>query len=100
MRISDWSSDVCSSDLDVRHRECNLGCVEICCIAEHGNRETFLGNAQQKTAVSRISAAVTPGVEPLVRMALLAQCIEIDDPTGHAALFRSEERRVGNECVS
>src|SRR3546814_3980172 len=66
MRISDWSSDVCSSDL-----------------------------TKAKQAQSRVKA--------LARMQVLAPLttdsgldIRLPDP-GHA---RSEERRVGKECVS
>src|SRR3546814_2035396 len=54
MRISDWSSDVCSSDLS---------------------------SAPKTTRSTRASTAAPAHI-------------------GHAPGFRSEERRVGKECVS
>src|SRR3546814_6976872 len=64
MRISDWSSDVCSSDL----------CGEL--------DPQFLSRASE--------LLVSPGL-PLSTPALQAAA---------ANGVRSEERRVGNECVS
>src|SRR3546814_12549795 len=91
MRISDWSSDVCSSDLDVRH---------------HTER-------RQRHALER---AAREGVEEIEHAALRllreqtergwidagqrheAQHAEDDEHAERAP--RSEERRVGKECVS
>src|SRR3546814_17233262 len=82
VRISDWSSDVCSSDLGP------LGGTV--CFAGRGPGEVLRGEAkvvgirQRRTrAGARFQCAVPVVWEP----ALLA------------ALLRSEERRVGNECV-
>src|SRR3546814_4930382 len=66
MRISDWSSDVCSSDLDVE--------------------------TAKKTGRTQFEAMLKylrghPGVRHLL--------VEKTD-----RLYRSEERRVGKECVS
>src|SRR3546814_4695254 len=69
MRISDWSSDVCSSDLD--------GCVG----DEQGNL-VFLSIWARDTAVQEFLPLPS---EPAASM-----------KTGP----RSEERRVGKECVS
>src|SRR3546814_6902871 len=67
MRISDWSSDVCSSDLLHRLRDCR----------DMGGRR---------------SAATAENVDqPLFRPFL-------DEAGG--LVRRSEERRVGKECVS
>src|SRR3546814_2793992 len=65
MRISDWSSDVCSSDLD------GIG--------------TMYGNIAGFARAKHIAALVYDG-DPVAR----------DRP----AYGRSEERRVGKECVS
>src|SRR3546814_14345784 len=87
MRISDWSSDVCSSDLNV------VGRAEI--------REVFSAGKHGKAA----GLLVTEGV---LRKALKAR-ITRDDViiyNGEIASLRrfkddrSEERRVGQECVS
>src|SRR3546814_4057148 len=61
MRISDWSSDVCSSDLIIG--ECHAA-LEFGAVDEFGAVEIF-------------------GL-----------------PRGVGAVIRSEERRVGKECVS
>src|SRR3546814_2614651 len=65
MRISDWSSDVCSSDL----------------VLDQANAVRFVGvhQAVEQLYVQRASAAYALGQQ-----------------TGP----RSEERRVGKECVS
>src|SRR3546814_2295715 len=78
MRISDWSSDVCSSDLQ---RPLARG------IEEALSREFFPAVLQQ-----------------LQQRALTGQLQRLDDDLvlGAAGIAgeRSEERRVGKECVS
>src|SRR3546814_5855558 len=70
MRISDWSSDVCSSDLGERLNGCDTNCradvLNICAICH--NKTTRPNH---------------------LRGMLRDQCTA-----------RSEERRVGKECVS
>src|SRR3546814_18110612 len=90
MRISDWSSDVCSSDLPRRHGHGSVGCpftggvecCEGCCglgvedpvqSMELGHRVRLSGNLQ---VLERIS-----------------------EPLEHVPR-RSEALRVGKECVS
>src|SRR3546814_20950279 len=80
MRISDWSSDVCSSDL--------IG------ILLGAGEAVFLGallaeGAHGAVALVGILQAVQHHVVVDRAMAGLAACPH-----------RSEERRVGNECVS
>src|SRR3546814_12440145 len=77
MRISDWSSDVCSSDLSVwRHRSAGG-------VAQRG-----LGNRRRGHRRGTVEVVDGPGeVEQRARLSL----------TDHQ---RSEERRVGKECVS
>src|SRR3546814_1943317 len=76
MRISDWSSDVCSSDL-VAHR----------------------GDLRQRRVVDADAvAALQLGGEPHPFQGIDA---EIELRAGvEGDLGRSEERRVGKECVS
>src|SRR3546814_1488801 len=84
MRISDWSSDVCSSDLqafpDGIGKRGRIG------RGAEGRGALCRGHAEQ------IDVGVAHGLaDPLV----------LDRPSAlgrHA--FRSEERRVGKECVS
>src|SRR3546814_19686614 len=95
MRISDWSSDVCSSDLIPVGEEDSVVSIR------HGIL------ARNKCAMQGItySAAGTPSRAPPVCDAAriphrgvgifytLAHRV-------HALIFRSEERRVGKACVS
>src|SRR3546814_7743205 len=69
MRISDWSSDVCSSDL-------------------HGDIRQLASQNDQPVRVCR----------PIARHA--EEQPEIDNRQQNTAHVRSEERRVGKECVS
>src|SRR3546814_15266683 len=84
MRISDWSSDVCSSDLvaELQPEICTLDMGSV----------NFGAGALVNTAsqIQAIAAAIPASVKIE---------LEIFD-TGHLALARSEERRVGQECVS
>src|SRR3546814_4131008 len=79
MRISDWSSDVCSSDLRV-------------VLLQEGSHGGVL-------QVSRID-----GIEMMIRDGARGggESEEIVDRRRHleGTLVRSEERRVGKECVS
>src|SRR3546814_16998420 len=91
MRISDWSSDVCSSDLDVE--VFRLRGIQHALLADHG--------AEQR-AITVEAAAV-----------LLGRCPALGDQWPQPAVLqqedgillrveggRSEARRVGKECVS
>src|SRR3546814_2309457 len=76
MRISDWSSDVCSSDLDRASEKLIVGELrkrfpDHAIVAEEGG-----GNAGSSSYRWLI------------------------DPLDGTTNFRSEERRVGKECVS
>src|SRR3546814_20004850 len=92
MRISDWSSDVCSSDLQIVH------CVIIGVYVnvnldplpqgERGNLQAARTYATIFFAASPRSLAATIGRPELARMSL--PCWP----------YSSEESRVGNECVS
>src|SRR3546814_13152326 len=84
-RISDWSSDVCSSDLVVG--ECTRDIEELACapvdadmLAEHAQR------VRSRLAIQREKARLRSRGPAL--------------PSSMDAGERSEERRVGKECVS
>src|SRR3546814_18138322 len=70
MRISDWSSDVCSSDLEAESIQFDAGAIRQLAKAADGSLRDGLSLLDQALAY-----------------------------TG-AAAGRSEERRVGKECVS
>src|SRR3546814_13955281 len=91
MRISDWSSDVCSSDLyDIVQQQQGLGILHghdderlvIIVDAHFKYRGNFIGNF---AGYGPEGGGASGG---------------IDDADAAADLSRSEERRVGKECVS
>src|SRR3546814_14507236 len=103
MRISDWSSDVCSSDLlrDAQH------------VADHRVRGTAAALAEDLFAAREFDDVIDRQKKRLVLL-FCNQCEFLVDrranrrrtaarPTQRYALLdqvRLEERRVGKECVS
>src|SRR3546814_18274774 len=95
MRISDWSSDVCSSDLSVSadfaaaiNRAAGNDAI---CSQLIDARRAFVksaGKAAEDAALEAFLAAKDPqpAASPLISL--------------DALYSRSEERRVGKECVS
>src|SRR3546814_2539819 len=81
MRISDWSSDVCSSDLEHLGGHDHYRCVSVYRVVA-GEQADLVG-------------AVAPGE---VGVLLVGQRLDGSGVEGLAT--RSEERRVGKECVS
>src|SRR3546814_2650590 len=81
MRISDWSSDVCSSDLlsDIAH-------IEIL----NGPQGTLFGKNSTAGVISIVTRQPTRDLEGRVEASV----------TSDEEVVRSEERRVGKECVS
>src|SRR3546814_18740432 len=91
MRISDWSSDVCSSDLLTDHPVCPLGVLffgrpQLTLVDELDRLVAGgLGKAEQGRAPA------TYRLIPRPKTALAGKAVE---------MLRSEERRVGKECDS
>src|SRR3546814_12229433 len=92
MRISDWSSDVCSSDLEgwLESRNsthvCRLGGTHrSVTLSQHYGNLTLLRMGYDSCAVTKL--------QPFLLQFFHRVC--------HVnVLSRSEERRVGKECVS
>src|SRR3546814_8074141 len=90
MRISDWSSDVCSSDLILEH-------------AAKMQPKLIVADSVQTLWTESLTAA--PGSVSQVRESA-ARLVRYAKETGTAVFLvghvtkRSEERRVGKECVS
>src|SRR3546814_2343402 len=82
IRISDWSSDVCSSDLEWRR---DGGAVVRVERRRHWSDEEKLAILKETT-------------QPGAIMAVVARRYGIG--TGQLYTWRSEERRVGKECGS
>src|SRR3546814_13351917 len=99
MRISDWSSDVCSSDL------CLAGAYQI----SPELQRLWLDNIREAKPIYRqTSNVVTPLLAlpiPGIATAIIACWVMRRNPDRFwpwlaVALLRSEGRRVGKECVS
>src|SRR3546814_19675253 len=101
MRISDWSSDVCSSDLGTLYAYEQLGVPPDVMSTAKGLGGGFpigamLTTAEIAKALAFGTHGSTYGGNPLacaVAGAVLAEIVKPD-------LKRSAERRVGQECVS
>src|SRR3546814_16654701 len=95
MRISDWSSDVCSSDLRAGGQHCAIPRAAVVEIL-HDNNQTLrisgVGGARIATIRnlrhSMIDLEDVLGLEPM------------KEGGKRTIVVRSEERRVGKECVS
>src|SRR3546814_15270640 len=87
MRISDWSSDVCSSDLDTPS--------EPFLFAGWAKRMAWLHNESDHDVkvTFEVDAQGTGEWTTL-------NSVNVPAKKGVSHLFRSEERRVGKECVS
>src|SRR3546814_15630237 len=101
MRISDWSSDVCSSDLltELFFAYVNLpGFLDVSLNAVHAPCRMRYGNSNKLSILPRyctIFNAYHPH-KPHERLELLRSSLSHLAPISR----RSEERRVGKECVS
>src|SRR3546814_12821119 len=101
MRISDWSSDVCSSDLcssPVFNRNMILGIpipvLNRYCPPAGGWPPRSSGREWWQQPLSIFHEESLDNLVTERRLALM------EAAAGVFSAFRSEERRVGNECVS
>src|SRR3546814_17231492 len=111
MRISDWSSDVCSSDLlvdgGIAASQRQPGLVHRSVGRGRSNQRLCVGDGDRLSGhVADVAVAVDQGVAEVV---LDRRVIRRLDVIGRAhgcvapvaiAVNSSEERRVGKECVS
>src|SRR3546814_16948419 len=91
MRISDWSSDVCSSDLrSARDRGLVLNAHPHIVLTQHAAIAAAPTGADMSDLIPLAQAHCMPrkGSEHKLTQARIQE------------LMRSEERRVGKECVS
>src|SRR3546814_13388339 len=110
MRISDWSSDVCSSDLETRTSEG----FHLPHIDEPGLQDLYAWNAEILSLALRSRRAADEPAGCRSKLDDLLAAAGGDAAAASAELFariaersstiehhrRSEERRVGQECVS
>src|SRR3546814_4146588 len=103
MRISDWSSDVCSSDLARFHAAYPGIGLQVSIANTHDVAAAVVEGAADlgvvEGAVADPALAAWQVGEDRMR---IVRAADAPDASGAAALAdaRSEERRVGNECVS
>src|SRR3546814_12822037 len=90
MRISDWSSDVCSSDLGQARRIV----VALAQQPDLAQQRLGLGNGH----VARHALHRDRGLDDVLQHRHVRK--QIERLEHHAHFARSEERRVGKECVS
>src|SRR3546814_15516873 len=87
MRISDWSSDVCSSDL-----RSSLA-------RGPDRRRTRSAKLDPNDAALKLPLQID-STQEVVRMPITAAMVkDLRERTGAGMRERSEERRVGEECV-
>src|SRR3546814_19154959 len=80
MRIIDWSSDVCSSDLAISEPACRLpGVVHVQQQPHRASRSRWRRHSSSTSSAAARFAALWASI---------------------SSVNRSEERRVGQECVS
>src|SRR3546814_11119675 len=97
MRISDWSSDVCSSDLDYVHLTSTLTMSKQYS-APNAMLEVNVPAKLQREVTNCIDQ-VARAIEPQ-RAVSHEQAVKSTKPDFTRKCARSEERRVGKECVS
>src|SRR3546814_14583079 len=89
MRISDWSSDVCSSDLDPKT---SVEIMELLAAQGSANGIPVLVNIHDVDLARRYASRIV-GMSG-------GHVVYDGDGQGLDSAMRSEERRVGKECVS
>src|SRR3546814_17596973 len=94
MRISDWSSDVCSSDLSAPTKSPQRPGFYV--VPEYG-LDPLNWPECRLAGVELLTPPLPLDEAEAVRTELYEAIYEID---GDFNFFRSEERRVGQECVS
>src|SRR3546814_15826628 len=104
MRISDWSSDVCSSDLPDWYRRFPDATVHLAPgVVERARRplppHRLLGDAAPEEWAGEIDQVLVPGgiVSEVDFFHYPSRTLVLTDLIEN---IRSEERRVGDECVS
>src|SRR3546814_11935002 len=101
MRISDWSSDVCSSDLDAAPAEAVVA-IDAAIFGDHAARESGI--------VAQLFERISEHRHPILARNMVDRAVGVarqpvprvgaETLFGPWAVCRSEERRVGKECVS
>src|SRR3546814_11262454 len=102
MRISDWSSDVCSSDLAIRERwaEQVNDALELAQVADRVDHRSYARQGVEVEPTVKMGHA-SAAIERRAEREQIAAGEEPHAVTPRGQMNeRSEERRVGKECVS
>src|SRR3546814_12011379 len=94
MRISDWSSDVCSSDL-AEFRRVIIAYEPVWAIGTGLTASPEQAQEMHAFIRNEIASVYEPGVAEETSLLYGGSCNPKNAPE-----LRSEERRVGKECVS
>src|SRR3546814_16514449 len=94
MRISDWSSDVCSSDLQLKHKATELVSIAMDTTASGEMREDALNTLVKMDLVTRIRTVIDADDAGSLIMAVLLR--EADDER----IFKELQRIILNEKYS
>src|SRR3546814_11425075 len=98
MRISDWSSDVCSSDLIAMIFQDPMTFLNPVLTIGRQLCDVIAAHQAVKAAAGRLgSGAIREHAVRMLELVRLPDAAELLDRYPHQ---RSEERRVGKECVS
>src|SRR3546814_19945163 len=93
MRISDWSSDVCSSDLYFHEEVLDLQPEDV--------RNFLVDTSILNELTTSACAAVTNSESARAMLDhVFASGLFLNATDRERSCYRSEERRVGKECVS
>src|SRR3546814_16213710 len=100
MRIRDWSSDVCASDLDIASISTLKDAASAAIYGSRAANGVLLVTTKRavksdKPAIEVNSSVGLPNPQFMVDFVGAADFMRLWDEA-----LRSEERRVGNECVS
>src|SRR3546814_18964563 len=99
MRISDWSSDVCSSDLPLGAKDYSSFLINIA----NSGADTLVVIAYGADAANSIKQAKQFGLLEKMNIVVPYMSAFLEKEIGPeimGGVYRSEERRVGKECVS
>src|SRR3546814_16066308 len=100
MRISDWSSDVCSSDVSGPLNEVFRDLIQWLSTQELKKRIDICIGRDEKTVTNRImGTAIKKEIEAEEVFDAVADMMERVDAVESMMTERSEERRVGKESV-
>src|SRR3546814_15922989 len=92
MRISDWSSDVCSSDLD------SVGLVAVVAMARTEAQPSVVDQPEEQRHEVKMGRDLGPGRAAVLERDRFED--PVDDPDrAEVEAGRSEESRVGKACV-